>query len=359
MSDITVPVEPLRLYWGGALDSIPEPDWLIDEYLPSESLVVLHAEPNVGKSLLTMDWALCVAAGWSWIGHETEPGRVVYLTSEGKHGLRGRVDAWRQSREADYVPQNIAWVIENLALGASDGAFGPDRDRLLRTVSEVRPSLLVIDPLANYFPPGNENDAGDMSAFTALMQDIIGMGSTVVVNHHQTKSTKDLRGSGALRGAADVVYTLHPQWGKLYDPEDLNEVVGRELLASVLVPEKVKDGAKPELMKFVLQEYNVPTKRGTSVALRLRSSASDPLTAAAPGQAVLVQILNEQGGSLPRADLRAEALRRKIKEGSWTKILKNAKDSGRVRETEEGIVELIGNIPPTNVVEGTERKEIE
>lgn len=308
---------------------------------------MVHAEPNVGKSLLAMDWALSLAAGWSWIGNKSEQGKVLYLTSEGKTGLRGRVDAWRQSREAEYVSENIGWVLEDLSLGSQ--AEGTDRARLLEVVRRVEPRLVVIDPLVDYFHPGDENNAGDMNSFTGFLKEFINLGATVIVNHHQTKSTKDLRGSGALRGSADMVYEMKPTWKRATD-DDPNP----PLDSVVLSTQKVKDGSRPDVLRFELQEFQVPTKKGTSVALRLKKGLS--VQEKAPSQATVLTILEQNLGTMPREDLRAEALRRGVKEVSFTKIISNAKKAGRIEEV-GGIISLVGNNDSPESVEADRKEE--
>lgn len=44
------------------LDSLPEPEPLIDGWLYRDTLAWLHGKPSNGKSLLALDWACCIAA---------------------------------------------------------------------------------------------------------------------------------------------------------------------------------------------------------------------------------------------------------------------------------------------------------
>lgn len=308
---------------------------------------MVHAEPNVGKSLLSMDWALSLAAGWAWIGNKSVQGKVLYLTSEGKTGLRGRVDAWRQSREAEYVSENVGWVLDSLLLGTQ--ADGMDRARLLEVVRRVEPRLVVIDPLVDYFSPGDENNAQDMQGFVSYLKEFIELGATVVVNHHQTKATKDLRGSGALRGSADMVFKMTPKWKRATDDDP-----DPPLESVVLSTQKVKDGARPDVLRFELQEFQVPTKKGTSVALRLKKGLS--LAEKAPTQTVLITILEQNLGEMPREDLRSEFARRGQSAESFRGTVAKAIKAGRVRE-EDGIISLVGNNDSPESVEDDRKEE--
>jgi hypothetical protein len=102
------------------------------------------------------------------------------------------------------------------------------------------------------------------------------------------------------------------------------------------------------VLRFELQEFAVPTKKGTSVALRLKSGLA---IARAPSQQTLITILEQNLGEMPRADLREEALRRGMKGTSFPKIVANAKASGRITE-DDGIISLVvGNNDSAESVE--------
>jgi hypothetical protein len=79
-----------------SLDSLPDPQPVIDGVLYLDSLAWLHGKPGHGKSFVALDWAACVAAGLPWQGCETRQGTVLYVIAEGVSGLRQRVRAWEE-----------------------------------------------------------------------------------------------------------------------------------------------------------------------------------------------------------------------------------------------------------------------
>jgi hypothetical protein len=69
---------------------LPPPEWLIEDLVPEDGLVVLYGEPRAGKSFVALAWGLSVATGTPWLGHEVQSGEVVYIYAEGLRGLTHR-----------------------------------------------------------------------------------------------------------------------------------------------------------------------------------------------------------------------------------------------------------------------------
>ena len=70
-----------------------------------------------------LDWALCIAAGATWHGQQTEPGAVVYIAAEGVTGLYRRIQAWTHARNLE-PPDRIRFVPGIEAAGACDPKTG-------------------------------------------------------------------------------------------------------------------------------------------------------------------------------------------------------------------------------------------
>jgi AAA domain len=77
--------------------------------------------------------------------------------------------------------------------------------RVLQTAN-FRPDLIVLDTLARLIPGADENSAQYMGKAVAAIDRLRGQTSaTVLLIHHTVKAGTSERGSGALRGAADVM----------------------------------------------------------------------------------------------------------------------------------------------------------
>lgn len=193
----------------------PSAEQLIAGILPANGLAVAYGEPKSGKSFVALDWSVSIAAARSWFGHAVKPGEVVYVVGEGAQEFGKRVKGASQVLdEAGYaLMRQRLWVVEHPVHLLRDGV---EHLRAAIEAKTVTPSLIVIDTVARSFSPGDENSAKDMSAYVtacdALRQRF---GCTVLLVHHSAKGKLDLRGSSALRGAADTVIAVEHEDGQL------------------------------------------------------------------------------------------------------------------------------------------------
>lgn len=193
----------LRLLTADDLLALPDPEWLIDGLVPASGLSLLYGRSGAGKSFLVLDWALCVATGLPWLGHEVKQRPVVYVAAEGRAGLAARYRAWA---EAHGWPDTslIRFLPEAVNLLDSDVV-----ERVRRTLASLpdRPRLLVIDTMARTMVGGDENAAKDVGRFIAAVDELRADGAVFVV-HHTGKDGGAERGSSALRASADLMAKL-------------------------------------------------------------------------------------------------------------------------------------------------------
>lgn len=193
VDDVTVLSEPTQAY-------------VMRDIVPQRGFVVLAGEPGTGKTFAALAVGLCVARGRTFLGFRVvERGPVLYSLAEGIGGRAQRVAALKQHYR---IP-----LEERVGLAFFDRAFQLDDpiavERFIRRATSVAPVLVVIDTLARHFGGESENDAAAMGAFIAgcdRIRDALGVAMIVV--HHVNKAGQDMRGSSALRGAADVVLLL-------------------------------------------------------------------------------------------------------------------------------------------------------
>jgi len=87
---------------------------------------------------------------------------------------------------------------------------------LKEDISELKNEILyceagfcVIDSLMDVIPGINENDSGAMNQiFSALRSLVKQTGCSFLIIHHVNKANGDYRGSSAIKGAIDALYTL-------------------------------------------------------------------------------------------------------------------------------------------------------
>jgi hypothetical protein len=181
-----------------ALDSLPVPEPLIDGLLYRDSLAWLHGKPGNAKSLLSLDWACCIAAGLPWMGHPVSQGPVLYVIAEGASGLHARVRAW-EDRARERTTVRFLPVPVQLLNGGDLGA-------VVALAAELKCALVVLDTQARVAAGGDENSAADMGRLVEGAEKIRRASAACVqFVHHEARAAENMRGSTALEGAATTI----------------------------------------------------------------------------------------------------------------------------------------------------------
>lgn len=268
-----------RIYWGAEVMEIPEPAYLLDDWVPRGALVFLTGHGNSGKSLLALAWAQCIARGHPWSGHAVvTPGRVLYLTQEGVTSFKHRILALHAQRGYDEWAPLFGLLPKSLELGAKtdrDGHVdqGQSWAELEELIREHRPVMVVIDPWADYFRPGQENSNDDAKAWVTHARMVLASlgedAPALVVPSHTARSNErggEVRGASAIYDGADRVYTITPLF------PDVDKSGGftakGDLLGMMVSTLKSKDGGRPGPWYGKVYEHTVEgALGGTSVAV--------------------------------------------------------------------------------------------
>lgn len=219
------------------------PPYLVENLLRVRELAVLFAEPGVGKSFIALDLCMSIVAKDSWRGHRVANHGILYVAAEGVYGLRSRALAWQREFNPDValLEAGLKFVGEPIQL-LDDEQF----QKFLGVLGGLpsAPGLIVIDTLARCAAGGDENSARDMGELIkrcdAIRQKV---GCAILLVHHSQKGGPKERGSGAIRGAADVMLQL---------TRDAKQNT------LVLVADKVKDGPSFEPLTLRLREVAFP-----------------------------------------------------------------------------------------------------
>lgn len=186
------------------LRDIPPPLPLIDGLLDLDSLAVLFGPPKQYKSFTALDWACSITAGLRWQARAVTAGPVLYVAAEGVAGLWPRVEAWRADRTplSFAPPPGLHFITVPVQLTALHIVA-----ELADIATELGANMIVLDTLARCALGLDENSAKDMGLLVESADMLRRRtGACVLIVHHSGKATgADVRGSSALRGAADTV----------------------------------------------------------------------------------------------------------------------------------------------------------
>ena len=219
-----------------------KPDMLLEDRLPVGSMGVLYGAPKVGKTFVTLDWAIRLAKADK---------SVLYLAGEGISGYGARCRAWvRQfgmdEELKDRLPFYLGERMINFTQHGNSAAFMAEvkmhfeRTHIIGEVvpdidpdgvvvgehfeeygSETIPGridLVIVDTLSRSLPGVDENNQGEMSkAIDQIDTFRRATGSTILFLHHTTKADKKKwRGSSVIEGAADVMILAYDEAGEIH-----------------------------------------------------------------------------------------------------------------------------------------------
>jgi hypothetical protein len=223
---------------------LKEPDekvtYVLAGKLPTGGISVLSAKPKVGKSTMARCLAIAVAKGETFLGCATTQGPVIYLALEEK---RSEVrDHFRKLGATGEEPIHIH------AAAAPQDALS----QLCKLVEELKPVLVIIDPLFKFVRVRDEKAYAEVcAALEPLLSLARESGAHVLLTHHSGKAdridaTDAILGSTAIFGGVDSAIILKKyeryrtvqssqrygtDWSEAvleFDPEDKSLTLGVE-----------------------------------------------------------------------------------------------------------------------------------
>lgn len=176
-----------------------DPEWIVEDVLPQGEIAMVYGESTAGKSFFIFDMVASIALGIPWRGKDVRRGKVVYVAAEGAQGFRKRVRAYKH--------QNSVTFDNNLAVIDTPPSFmKSDHVDLARDIlAWGKPSVIVVDTLAQTTPGADENSSEMNKALSkckALHKDT---GALVVLVHHAGKdAARGARGWSGIKAAMDA-----------------------------------------------------------------------------------------------------------------------------------------------------------
>ena len=156
--------------------------WLVTDFLPEDTLIVVAGQVGLGKTTACMDWAASVTNGRvPIIGGRREARNVLMLSNEDSEAhLRSMFTRLGGNLSRLYVEDedsDLPW-----GLG--------DVPALAAHIVELRPALVIIDSLTTHKPSKVDlNSHGDVAPMlVALRKLAAGHGTAIAVIHHTNKA---------------------------------------------------------------------------------------------------------------------------------------------------------------------------
>jgi len=309
---------PFDIKRAAALDAREQHDrWLVCDLWSEQAVGIVGGEPKCCKSFLALDLAVAVASGAPALRRfavQRSGTVLLYAAEDALHVVRARLCGICQIagvRFDDLDVQVITAPSVRLDLEA-------DRARLLDTVADVQPVLLVLDPFVRLHRI-DENAAAEVAPLLAYLRELQRRFETsVLLVHHAKKGAANARAGQALRGSSE----LHA-WG------DSNLYLRRQRDQLLL---SIEHRAAPSVPAVAIELAG----NGHAVALALaehrdhQPAISDALT---PAERI-EQALAAAARPLSRRALRAAC---RIRASSLSKALAVMIADGTAVETATGI----------------------
>lgn len=184
-------------------------NWWVKMWVQKRALMMVHGPSGGGKTFVTLDWLLHIAAGRpEWAGLKVKKGTVLYLAGEGHAGLRARIAAWKHHHQVTDVDFYLS--TDAIDLNRPDGLR-----RVIEAVEALGfiPDIIAVDTVHRHME-GDENSAADTKTFIDACDALINhFNATVLLVHHTGNSEEAqhrARGSSAWRGALDIEISVAP-----------------------------------------------------------------------------------------------------------------------------------------------------
>jgi hypothetical protein len=291
-----------------------EQRWLVTGLWAEQAVGIVGGEPKCCKSFLALDLAVAVASGAPCLRHFSvpRPGRVLlYAAEDALHLVRRRLEGICLAagcRLADLDVQVI--TAPTLRLDSA-----PDRSALERTVAQLQPRLLILDPFVRLHRI-DENASGEVAPLLAYLRELQRRHAlSVVVVHHAKKSAASLRAGQALRGSSE----FHA-WG------DSNLYLRRSADALHLTIEH-RAAPSPPSLALELQA------RGEAIALQLAQPRSEPPPPPSSVDERIHAALREAAGALSIGELRSRC---KVRNATIYERLASLIAAGQIVRTAQG-----------------------
>lgn len=262
----------------------PEQAWLIRDIWAQSAVGIIGGAPKCCKSWLGLDMAVSVASETPCLGSypvDLSGTVLIFQAEDTVSAVRSRIEALCSHRKLDINQLNL-FVITAPILRLDLAA---DQQKLKRTLSAVRPRLMILDPLVRLHRL-DENSAADISKLLGFIRELQRtFNMAVVLVHHASKKHRAQPGQ-ALRGSSD-----------LHAFGDSNAYLARRKDRIVLTLEH-RSAKAPDPVEMELMSQKDGSDTHLQIVSPIKGSPTAPL-----GERVLALLKNAKG-PLPRTAIR-------------------------------------------------------
>ena len=191
--------------------ALPEPEWIIHEFLKPEDLCMFFGAAGAGKTFAIIDLLACLIRGSDFYADRLpilKPCRVLYITTEGRGKIPARFRAALAKHGIRPDPSQLRVIrnaMPNLGVWNTMGSLLSDLQR-----QGFTPDVIVYDTFARATVGQEENPADAAKEhilnLERMRDELLKLGSHAVqiFLHHEAKGSGRARGSTVYEGAVDL-----------------------------------------------------------------------------------------------------------------------------------------------------------
>lgn len=218
--NITKPERSFEKKWTTYSDlmsmQLDQPGWMIEGVWQRTSHGMIAGEPKTYKSVIATDMAVSVASGKPFLGKFAvkHQGPVMYIQEENspwlvkdrvmkvattRGALDGKAELWANKLKVQ-MPQDLPlYFLNNMGF---DFTNEEDRNFLEESIKEIKPVLMIFDPLYLMLGEKDENSSKDIRpVLNWLLSLRYTYGTSVIILHHWNKAGKSDRGGQRMLGS--------------------------------------------------------------------------------------------------------------------------------------------------------------
>lgn len=191
---------------------LPEPQVLVEGLIHQGTKVSLAGGSKCYKTWMLLALAIGVGSGVPWLGHQTTPGKVLYINLELMEVfMRKRALKVCEALGLEKTPSISFWHLRGHACSADQII-----PRIIEEIKDSNYSLIIVDPIYKLMGGREENAAGDVADLLNHLEVLcVFTGAAVVFGTHFSKGNQSgkeaqdrVSGSGVFSRDPDTIITL-------------------------------------------------------------------------------------------------------------------------------------------------------
>ncbi|WP_078662345.1 AAA family ATPase [Streptomyces bicolor] len=184
------------------LDSIPDHEPLIADFINRDTLSRIFGPPKSLKSFIALSMAAAIGTGERWFGYATNQTPVLYVVAEGARGIRPRVRAWEEMNGRKMT--GVTFYPRAVQIGEDD-----QMRQLIAYARQGGYGFVIFDTQARCTVGHEENSNSEMGKIVARLDKLrehTQAGAMLV--HHSGNEGGRARGATAILAAIDSEFEV-------------------------------------------------------------------------------------------------------------------------------------------------------